>query len=74
MVESKSDRELVARAQQGDRVAYGQIVERFSERLRMLVRSRVGPGLREAADPEDVVQETFYRALASPLRCGHDRL
>lgn len=63
MVESVSDRELVERAQAGDRVAYGQLVERFSERLRVLVRSRLGPGLRETVDPEDVVQETFYRAL-----------
>lgn len=63
MVESVSDRELVERAQAGDRVSYGQLVERFSERLRVLVRSRLGPGLRETVDPEDVVQETFYRAL-----------
>lgn len=56
------DRELVARARMGERAAFDQLVERYQRRLLRLVLRL----LRDPAEAEDVVQETFlkaYRAL-----------
>lgn len=63
MVDSNSTRDLIGRAKSGDRAAYGSLIDRFSDRLTALVSSRIGPGLRDELDVEDVVQETFTRAL-----------
>ncbi len=55
--------EWIARAQQGDKVAYGHLVERY-RRLVVSVAYRQGVDLATA---EDVCQETFVRAwLALP--------
>ena len=61
----ESTEELLTRAVAGDRVAFGRLAERFSERLSRLVGSRVGPAVREDLDVDDVVQETFRLALES---------
>ncbi|MYN03171.1 RNA polymerase sigma factor RpoE [Pseudoduganella sp. DS3] len=56
------DRELVERARAGERTAFDQLVERYQRRLLRLVLRL----LRDPAEAEDVVQETFlkaYRAL-----------
>lgn len=63
MVENESTEALVTQARNGDRVAYGRLAERFIERLRSLVQSRLGPALREDLEVEDVVQETFRLGL-----------
>lgn len=56
------DHELVGRARTGERAAFDQLVARYQGRLlRLVVRL-----LRDQAEAEDVVQETFlkaYRAL-----------
>lgn len=56
------DRELVLRARAGERAAFDQLVGRYQRRLLRLVLRL----LRDQAEAEDVVQETFlkaYRAL-----------
>lgn len=56
------DQELVVRAQQGDKKAFGLLVEKYHRKLgRLLARM-----IRDQAEVEDVVQESFikaYRAL-----------
>ena len=56
------DRDLVARAQAGDKRAFGLLVEKYHRKLvRLLSRY-----IRDAAEVEDVAQEAFikaYRAL-----------
>lgn len=56
------DQLLVERAQQGDKRAFGMLVEKYNRKLGRLL-SRM---IRDQAEVEDVVQETFikaYRAL-----------
>jgi RNA polymerase sigma-70 factor, ECF subfamily len=58
------DQVLVVRAQQGDKKAFGMLVEKYHRKLGRLL-SRM---IRDQAEVEDVVQETFikaYRALAN---------
>jgi RNA polymerase sigma-70 factor, ECF subfamily len=58
-----SDAELVARAREGDAQAFGQLVHRHQLRIQRLALHL----LRDRAEAEDVMQETFiraYRALA----------
>jgi len=52
------DRELVARAQRGDKQAFGLLVERYQRKLARLL-SRM---IRDPAEVEDVTQEAFIRA------------
>ena len=55
------DLALLARAQAGDRPAFAVLVERHHVVLASLVRQRGGP----RAPVEDIVQETFAKALAN---------
>jgi RNA polymerase sigma-70 factor (ECF subfamily) len=60
---TQSDRELVDRAREGDAQAFGQLVRRHQQRIHRLAMHL----LRDRAEAEDVMQETFiraYRALA----------
>ncbi len=57
------DLELVKRVQNGDRQAFGMLVERYQNRILHVLT----PFLKSRADAEDVAQESFiraYRALA----------
>lgn len=65
MVTSDSVRELLERAQAGDRPAFESIMVRFRERLCRQVDARLGKQVRGAIDVDDIVQETFLRAFAS---------
>jgi RNA polymerase sigma-70 factor (ECF subfamily) len=61
--ELDTEREWIARAQAGDKAAYGHLVQRY-QRLVVSVAYRHGLDLAEA---EDVAQETFVKAwLALP--------
>jgi len=60
-VREKTDDPLVLRAQEGDRVAFDELVRRHANRLYGLVSGLIGPG----HEAEDVVQETFFRAWKS---------
>jgi RNA polymerase sigma-70 factor (ECF subfamily) len=58
-----TDRELVDRAREGDAHSFGQLVRRHQQRIHRLAVHL----LRDRAEAEDVMQETFiraYRALA----------
>ena len=62
MSDREIDRQLVARAQGGDKRAYGLLVEKYQRKLARLL-SRF---IRDPAEVEDVTQEAFikaYRAL-----------
>ena len=55
--------ELLALARGGDDAALGQALERFRPYLTVLARVQIGRRLQGKADPADVVQETFLRAV-----------
>ena len=62
MSDREIDRQLVARAQQGDKQAFNLLVEKYQRKLTRLL-SRF---IRDQAEVEDVTQEAFikaYRAL-----------
>jgi RNA polymerase sigma-70 factor (ECF subfamily) len=59
-----SDRELVDRAREGDEAAFGQIVRRHQQRIHRLAIHL----LRDRAEAEDVMQETFIRAYRAIAR------
>jgi RNA polymerase sigma-70 factor (ECF subfamily) len=62
MLDRDIDRQLVARAQQGDKQAFSLLVEKYQRKLARLL-SRF---IRDPAEVEDVTQEAFikaYRAL-----------
>ena len=54
---------LIERARQGDKKAYGVIVERYRDRLRGFVCTRIDARAEVEHSVDDVVQETFLRAL-----------
>jgi RNA polymerase sigma-70 factor (ECF subfamily) len=53
-----SDQELVARAKDGNRDAFGQLAERYYKMVSILAYQKT----KNRADAEDVVQESFVRA------------
>jgi RNA polymerase sigma-70 factor (subfamily 1) len=55
--------ELVQRAQDGDAVALDRLFERYYERVRRIVRLRMGRELRRSVDSGDILQETFHVAV-----------
>jgi len=55
--------DLVQRAQQGDAQAMNRLCERYYDRVRRIVRVRLGSKLRESVDSCDIVQETFMAAV-----------
>ena len=64
MVESRTDEELVARVQRGDKSAFDLLVRKYQHRIVKLV----GRYVRNPDDALDVAQEAFikaYRALAN---------
>lgn len=52
------DQELVARAQRGDKQAFGLLVEKYQRKLARLLQRLI----RDPAEVEDVTQEAFIRA------------
>ena len=57
--------ELVRRAQNGDDEALNRLVERYYDRVRRVVRMRLGRRLRAQLDIEDILQDTFVAAVES---------
>lgn len=57
--------ELVRHAQAGDRDALNRLFARYYERVRRIVRVRLGRRLREVVDSGDILQETFAAAVRS---------
>jgi RNA polymerase sigma-70 factor, ECF subfamily len=65
MSEPETGRVLVERAQSGDRAAFDELASSAAKHLLARIQRRMGLVLREALDPEDVLQETFFRAFQS---------
>jgi RNA polymerase sigma-70 factor (ECF subfamily) len=57
--------DLVLKAQDGDSQALNRLFERYYERVRRIVRLRLGARLRESVDSGDILQETFTAAVRS---------
>lgn len=57
--------DLVLRAQEGDQAALNRLCERYYDRVRRIVRLRLGARLRETIDSGDILQETFLAAVRS---------
>jgi RNA polymerase sigma-70 factor (ECF subfamily) len=57
--------DLVRRAKQGDAQALNRLFERYYERVRAVVRMRLGSKLREVVESGDVLQETFKEAVVA---------
>ena len=55
---------LVRDAKAGDQDALNRIMERYYERVRRIVRLRLGNKLRLRVDSGDILQETFMKAVA----------
>jgi len=62
MAQGDSTSALVKKAQEGDRQAFDEIVERYQGRLRRQVRARMSRELRSAVEEDDVLQEVFASA------------
>jgi RNA polymerase sigma-70 factor (ECF subfamily) len=61
---SATDQELVARCRAGERGAFGELVERYQQRLVRYVRGLVG----NEEDARDIAQEAFVRAYTHLAR------
>lgn len=55
--------ELVRRAQGGELAALNRLFARYYERVRKIVRVRLGPNLGKYVETEDILQETFIAAV-----------
>jgi RNA polymerase sigma-70 factor (ECF subfamily) len=62
-IRDESDADLVRRSQAGDKAAFVEIVERYKNRIHLMVRRMV-----RSPEDEDITQEVFLRAFqALPL-------
>ena len=59
----KRSQELVAQAQEGDASALDQLCGVYTERVRRIVRFRMGPELRSHLESMDLVQEALVGAV-----------
>ena len=55
--------DLVRQAQAGDKDALDRLIRRYYERVRKIVRVRLGPDLRTRLDSGDILQETFIASV-----------
>src|SRR5215469_4902688 len=55
--------ELMAKARAGERDALGELCALYRNYLRMIVRTGLGPKLRERVELSDVVQETLVEVV-----------
>src|SRR5678815_4319260 len=55
--------DLIRRAQAGDPPALNRLCERYYDRVRRIVRIRLGPALRSRLEVEDILQDTFVAAV-----------
>jgi RNA polymerase sigma-70 factor (ECF subfamily) len=62
-VELENTLALLARAGAGDREAANEVFTRYEERIRRIVRVRLGPSLRRWTESGDLIQETCRAAF-----------
>lgn len=55
--------DLMARARAGEKEALGELCDLYRNYLRMVVRTGLGPRLRERVELSDVVQEALYEVV-----------
>lgn len=55
--------ELVRRSREGDRAAFGVLADRYQDRVRRIVRIRMGTQFRGLLDSLDLTQDTWVAAL-----------
>ena len=55
--------DLLRRAQDGDGAALNDLIGRYYDRVRPIVRARLGAGLRRRVDSGDILQNTFATVL-----------
>lgn len=55
--------DLVREAQAGDADALNRLCERYYDRVRRIVRMRLGDGLKKHVDASDILQDTFVVAV-----------
>ena len=55
--------DLLRAAQDGSKDAQNRLFERYYERVRRIVRLRIGASLRRRVDVSDILQETFAAAI-----------
>ena len=65
MTEIDSHRVLIERAQRGDRAAFDRLASAATDALLARIQRRMSRELQEDLGPDDVVQETFFRAFRS---------
>lgn len=65
MAENTSNHDLFLRARSGDQEACESLLYRHRSQLQAWLRSRIGPGLCHKLDVEDVLQDTFSKAIVS---------
>ena len=63
MTEIDKHRDLIGKAQEGDRAAFDELTSSATRSLLARIQRRMGLELRQDLDPEDVMQETFLRAF-----------
>jgi len=63
MAEQDPVEDLVTRACANDRFAFQELLERFRPRLTHQVRARMGARVRSSVEVDDIVQETFLKAI-----------
>jgi len=57
--------DLVRLAQDGDKAALNRLIDRYQDRVKRIVRMRLGRKLRDGVDSGDILQETFMAAVKS---------
>lgn len=59
MTAESEEQELLRRAAEGDEACVQQLLARYRERLRRMVRLRLDPRVQGRVDPSDVIQEAY---------------
>ena len=65
MYSEEQQRELVAKAIQGDQIALQKVLVAQTEAISRFAASRLPRAAQEQIDPDDIVQQTFIRAFRS---------
>ncbi len=75
MCSKESVRQLIEKAQEGDRGAFEKLVSAYHRPLQSFIEFRLGSHLKQALDQHDVLQETLLKAYESiaQFRRGDDK-